>query len=82
MTLYGLLGYWWMRRLRKTRSQVWVGIAATTLILLVGFSRIYLGVHYLSDVLGGYLLGVCWLIIGITLTEWQRSKPDPEHTLA
>jgi len=81
MTLYGLLGYWWMRRLRKTRSRVWVGIGAATLVLLVGFSRIYLGVHYLSDVLGGYLLGICWLIIGITLTEWQRSKPDPEHTL-
>ncbi len=82
MTLYGLLGYWWARRLRHTRLRVWVGTAATALILLVGFSRIYLGVHYLSDVLGGYLLGICWLIIGIVLTEWQRTKPDPEHSLA
>ena len=83
MTLYGLLGYWWIRRLRKTCvRECWVGVAAATLILLVGFSRMYLGVHYLSDVLGGYLLGICWLIIGITLTEWQRTKPDPEYTLA
>ena len=77
MTLYGLLGYWWIRRLRKMRSRNWVGVAAATLILLVGFSRMYLGVHYLSDVLGGYLLGICWLIIGITLTEWQRTKTRP-----
>lgn len=82
MTLYGLLGYWWARRLRQTRARVWTGAAAILLILLVGFSRIYLGVHYLSDVLGGYLLGICWLIIGIALTKWQRSKPDPEHSLA
>ncbi len=81
-TLYGLLGYWWTRRLRQTRSRVWVGAATIILILLVGFSRIYLGVHYLSDVLGGYLLGICWLIIGIVLTEWQRTKPDPKHSLA
>lgn len=82
MTLYGLLGYWWIRQRRSTRSQIWVGVAATTLILLVGFSRIYLGVHYLSDVLGGYLLGICWLIIGITLTEWQHTKPNAAHSLA
>ena len=61
MTLYGLLGYWL------------VGICAIGLILVVGFSRIYLGVHFLSDVLGGYLVGACWLIVGIVLTEWQRT---------
>lgn len=82
MTLYGLLGYWWARQIRRTRPRIWAGVATIVLILLVGFSRIYLGVHYLSDVLGGYLLGICWLIIGVALTEWQRTKPDPEHSLA
>ena len=82
MTLYGILAYWWIRRLRKVSSKIWAGLGAATLILLVGFSRIYLGVHYLSDVMGGYLLGICWIIIGITLTEWQRTKPDPAHSLA
>ncbi|GAB4019198.1 hypothetical protein GCM10028773_21330 [Spirosoma koreense] len=74
MTLYGLLGYWLVRGRRRIRSQWLVGLSAVGLILVVGFSRIYLGVHFLSDVLGGYLLGACWLIVGIALTEWQRTN--------
>lgn len=76
LTLYGLLAYWWIRRSPNVRSRLWVGAGAISLILAVGFSRIYLGVHYLSDVLGGYLLGICWLIMGIVLTEWQRTRPQ------
>jgi membrane-associated phospholipid phosphatase len=69
MTLYGLLGYFFIRSQKRTRSRVLIGVLASSLILAVGFSRIYLGVHFLSDVLGGYLLGICWLIVGIFLTE-------------
>ena len=43
---------------------------ASTLIILVGFSRLYLGLHFLSDVLGGYLIGFFWLLWGIALSEW------------
>ena len=75
MTLYGLLGYWLVRGRRRIRNRWLVGSSAVGLILVVGFSRIYLGVHFLSDVLGGYLLGACWLIVGIVLTEWQRTTP-------
>lgn len=74
MTLYGLLGYWLVRGRRRIRSRWLVGVSALGLILLVGFSRIYLGVHFLSDVLGGYLLGACWLIVGIAVTEWQQTN--------
>ena len=77
MTLYGLLDYWFARSSYRKRSRIWLGIAAVSLILAVGFSRIYLGVHFLSDVLGGYLLGICWLTVGIALTEWQHiNQPD------
>ncbi len=78
MTLYGLLAYWAIRRLRNPAGRVLAGVGAACLILAVGFSRIYLGVHFLSDVLGGYLLGIGWLSVGIILTEWQRTNHPTE----
>lgn len=73
MVLYGLLAYWLIRGQHRTKNWVMIGVVAVGLIGIVGFSRIYLGVHFLSDVLGGYLLGICWLIVGVVLTEWQRT---------
>jgi membrane-associated phospholipid phosphatase len=45
------------------------------LALAVGFSRLGLGVHYLSDVLGGYLLGAAWLLATTAAFEaWRRER--------
>lgn len=50
----------WLRRL---------GVAAMlTMIVLVGISRVYLGVHWASDVVGAYCLGVLWLLL------WTRAQ--------
>jgi membrane-associated phospholipid phosphatase len=46
------------------RVGIWAG--AIVMIVLVGYSRIYLGVHYLSDVAAGYTLGVLWLAVCFT----------------
>ena len=46
------------------RVGIWAG--AIVMIALVGYSRIYLGVHYLSDVVAGYTLGVLWLAVCFT----------------
>src|ERR1035437_2245001 len=44
-------------------------VLGTILTALIGFSRLYLGVHFLSDVLGGFLIGGLWLTVGITFRE-------------
>ena len=43
-------------------------------------SRLYLGVHYLSDVWGGYLSGLLLLIIGIALIEWRQRRAQKKES--
>jgi membrane-associated phospholipid phosphatase len=60
----------------KNRSSRGLTIGVTTLlILLVGFSRIALGAHYLSDVLGGIVLGLLWLLICLFISRSIRRNP-------
>ncbi len=74
MALYALLTYFLMRNSKNSRQRVIFFTVGIIIILLVGFSRIYLGVHFLSDVLGGFVLGATWTIIGITSIEWLSYK--------
>jgi undecaprenyl-diphosphatase len=54
-----------------------VGIAAT-LVLLIGFSRLYLGVHFPSDVLAGWSVGAAWaLAMGILANVLHRIRVSP-----
>ncbi|HEX2629724.1 MAG TPA: phosphatase PAP2 family protein, partial [Chitinophagaceae bacterium] len=39
------------------------------LIILIGFSRVYLRVHYASDVLAGFIIGIVWLVISLGVLE-------------
>ena len=70
--LYGLLAAYAVWHLRQWRSRILVAVVAGVLIVLVGFSRIYLGVRYLSDVLGGMAVGVAWLTICLTAVNTVR----------
>ena len=69
MAFYGLVAYLVIRHVRAWRWRVGVAIATALLVLLIGFSRMYLGVHYLSDVLAGYAAGFVWLVVTITGVE-------------
>lgn len=77
VAFYGFLVYILFRQLKHWKTKANILFASLLVILGVGLSRIYIGVHYLSDVWGGYLLGALWLIIGISIAEWlKRRKPE------
>lgn len=43
---------------------------------LVAFSRVYLGLHYLSDVLASMAAGLAWLAFSLTAVETFRRRPE------
>jgi len=72
VSLYGFLGYLLIYYSSTLRAKLNIFFATTLLILGIGFSRIYLGEHYFSDVYAGFLLGTLWVIIGVTVLKWMK----------
>jgi undecaprenyl-diphosphatase len=60
---YGALALIAIAQTRSPLRRWAIGLGVVALALMVGFSRIYLGVHYPTDVLGGYLAGIAWLAL-------------------
>lgn len=71
---YGALAVFAVWNLRAWRWRLAAVAIAGLLIVLVGFSRIYLSAHYLSDVLGAMAEGLAWLAFCLTAmnTMWHR----------
>lgn len=74
VAFYGFLSYLFIRFTPSWRGKVNLFFTGILIILAIGLSRIYLGVHYLSDVWSGYLVGAIWLIIAISFSEWLKHK--------
>lgn len=73
VAFYGMLAtivITWM----EPRRPVPVALVAALIAVLVGASRVYLGVHWLTDVLGGFALGLTWLAIVIVVSRLFRES--------
>lgn len=69
MAFYGLILYIIFKNIKNKKIRNTIVIFIAFLIVLIGFSRIYLGVHYASDVLGGFIISISYLILYTTITK-------------
>ena len=82
MTFYGLLVYIIWKNVDNLTFKWILTILLIIFIHLIGFSRIYLRVHYASDVMGGFSLGLIWLVLSLwvmhRIEKYAKKKIAPE----
>ncbi|NMG08394.1 phosphatase PAP2 family protein [Brasilonema sp. UFV-L1] len=83
MVIYGFLGYILAKEFPKWRGRIFA--LTVVLIVAIGFSRLYLGVHWPTDVVAGYAVGLVWLLACIKrleLREKYHSSAIYLHTIS
>ena len=74
---YGLLIYIAYKKIKKKTKRNAAIISLGLLIFLIGLSRIYLGAHYATDIIGGFIIGTLYLVIFIKIIKgvkpWKKS---------
>lgn len=70
IVFYGIIVFLLFKLFKSKKIKVLFLVLGFLLIFSIDFSRIYLRVHFFSDVLGGFLLGLVWLVLAIT---WMKS---------
>lgn len=74
VTLFGFLFYVVYVRLARSWPRTLLLTLLAMPVALVGLSRVYLGAHWLSDVVGGYGLGALWLFVAVEAYWWLRAR--------
>jgi len=74
VTIFGLLAYLLAPKVRSAFGKGFVVAVAILVMLFVGFTRVFTAAHYLTDVLSGYALGICWSGAIYTLIETYFQK--------
>lgn len=69
MVVYGLIGYFIMHLVKSRAARIAVAVITALIVLSIGVSRVYVGVHNPTDVLAGWTIGVPWLITCMGLHE-------------
>jgi undecaprenyl-diphosphatase len=67
-----------LARVMPTRKlHVYFITMALLVTLLIGATRVYLGVHYPTDVLAGWAVGAAWALLWWLIARWTIRKPEP-----
>jgi undecaprenyl-diphosphatase len=82
VAFYGLIFYLIWLQLKNRFLKFFVISVALGFAVVMGFSRVYLGVHYLSDVAGGYAIGLVWFLFSLALLSWLDFRKDWKQRLS
>jgi undecaprenyl-diphosphatase len=74
MVMYGVIVYKTQDKLRSKWARAALMVRAFLMVVGIGVSRVYLGVHYPSDVAGGYFVGAVWLAAVIGSDLWVEGR--------
>lgn len=82
LCFYGILAAVLADRMTGRKPKFFVWLTASLLVAMIGFSRIYLGVHYPSDVIAGYLAGAVWVTAVTIVDEILLDRREKKINLA
>jgi membrane-associated phospholipid phosphatase len=71
---YGFLAFVALQHVHSPVRRRAIVASVVMLVAIIGYSRVYLGVHYVSDVIGGYLAGAAWLLVCVTGYRFARAR--------
>jgi len=77
MVCYGLFMYFISKKIRSNRIAMTVQVFFSVLIFLIGISRYFINVHYMTDVIAGFAFGYLLLVGVIYFYEWLQRKRYP-----
>jgi len=69
ITFFGLFIYLTVKYIKNKFLKIFLVILLLSFIVIIGYSRVYLRVHYPSDVLAGYCMGTIWLVLCLWLLK-------------
>ena len=72
VVLYGFLAY--LLAVKHPKISHWIYSLTIILVIAIGISRLYLGVHWFTDIAAGYAVGFLWLMVCITMLRLQTQK--------
>ncbi|MCT8140277.1 phosphatase PAP2 family protein [Anaerobacillus sp. CMMVII] len=78
VSLYGIITFILWRHVKTSTRRVMLIVFSCFMIIFIAISRIYLGVHYTTDILGAFLVSGTWLYVTIWLYQYRIEKKHEE----
>ena len=77
--MFGLLAYFIVPKISSRAGKAAAILLAVLFVLFIGYSRFFMGAHYITDVIAGTVLGVAWFCLAIISIEMISGKVGKKH---